>query len=455
MNRHLLRAGLSCCAVALPLLAQSDEKTSTPEPPNIVFILADDLGWGDLGCYGQSLVPTPSLDRLAAEGMRFTQFYAGSTVCAPSRCALMTGLHTGHCRIRGNRKMDLLPEDVTLAEQLKAAGYATAMIGKWGLGTPGGTGVPTRQGFDTFFGFLDQTRAHNYFPAWLWRGEEKEYLANEGEAGVASKRVQYSHDLFTEEALRVIQASRAPFFLYLAYTVPHANNELAQTTGNGMEVPDYGPYAAEDWDAPARGRAAMLHRLDQDVGRLVAAVDRLGMGRSTLIVFSSDNGPHREGGSDPDFFAASGGLRGIKRALYEGGIRVPMIARWPGTIAPKSTSDRPCALWDVMPTLLAAAGAKTPEGIDGQSFLPTLRGRRQAPARFLYWEFHERGFHQAVRSGRWKAVRHGRDAPLELYDLDADRAEDRDVAARHADVVEEIEAWLKTARIDSEAFPVK
>lgn len=448
MNLH--RFALSLWALAAPLVAQTEERK-----PNIVFILADDLGWGDLGCYGQSLVPTPNLDRLAREGMRFTQCYAGSTVCAPSRCALMTGLHTGHCRIRGNKSMDLAPADVTVAEVLKDAGYATALIGKWGLGTPGGTGVPTKQGFDTFFGYLGQDDAHNYYPPWLWRGTTKEYLANEAEGGIASKKVQYSHDLFTEEALQVLESAQRPFFLYLAYTVPHANNELGTATGNGMEVPDYGPYAIEEWDAPQKGRAAMLHRLDQDIGRLVAAVEHLRIEHSTLIMFSSDNGPHREGGSDPDFFAASGGLRGIKRSLHEGGIRVPLIARWPGTVKAGVISDRPCAFWDVLPTLAGVAKANVPADLDGQSFLPTLKGERQDPSPFLYWEFHERGFHQAVRTGQWKAVRkERRDAPLELYDLDDDRAEDRNVAARHPDVVGGIETWLKTARTESDAFPI-
>ncbi|MCS7017405.1 MAG: arylsulfatase, partial [Gemmatales bacterium] len=319
--------GLICPA---PTLAQAQTR-----PPNIVLILADDLGYGDLGCYGQKQIRTPHLDRLAAEGLRFTQFYAGSTVCAPSRCVLMTGLHTGHCYIRGNARYDLRPEDRTLAEILKSAGYATAHIGKWGLGHESSTGMPTRKGFDYFFGYLDQVHAHNYYPTFLIRNEAHVRLENvvprEGKygEGVASIRRHYSHDLFTDEALRWITQHRdKPFFLYLCYTVPHANNEalnpkyvplVESRPRHGMEVPDFGIYRDRSWPESEKAFAAMITRLDHDVGRLVARLRELGLDKNTLILFSSDNGPHAEGGHDPKFFQSSGGLRGMKRDLYEGG----------------------------------------------------------------------------------------------------------------------------------------
>ncbi|HEX30232.1 TPA: N-acetylgalactosamine-6-sulfatase, partial [Candidatus Poribacteria bacterium] len=288
--------------------------------PNIIFILADDLGYGDLGCYGQRLIETPNIDALAAEGIRFTQCYAGSTVCAPSRCALMTGFHTGHARVRGNKLIPLRPRDVTVAEILKGAGYTTAIIGKWGLGEPGTTGVPNLKGFDEWFGYLNQRRAHNYYPEYLWRNTEKYWI----KGNMNGKKGVYSHDLFTEEALKFIRRNRGnPFFLYLAYTIPHANNELGRKTGNGMEVPSDEPYSDRSWPQVEKNFAAMVTRMDRDVGRIVSLLKELGIDGETVIFFSSDNGPHREGGHDPKFFKSSGPLRGIKRDLYEGGIRVP------------------------------------------------------------------------------------------------------------------------------------
>jgi len=310
--------------------------------PNIIFILADDLGYGDLSCYGQRKFKTPNIDRLAAEGMRFTQYYAGSTVCAPSRSALMTGQHTGHTRIRGNARHPLLPEDVTVAEVLKSARYKTALIGKWGLGEAGTTGVPNRQGFDYFFGYLNQRHAHNYYPTFLWRNEERIKLRNvvpdednEG-AGNSTNRVDYTHDLMAEESLKFIEQNRrGPFFLYLAFTIPHANNEAGKM---GMEVPDLGEFGNNDWPDQEKAKAAMIARMDRDVGRLMALLKKLGIDDKTLVFFTSDNGPHREGGADPDFFDSNGPLRGIKRDMYEGGIRVPMIARWPKRI--KARAER-------------------------------------------------------------------------------------------------------------------
>jgi arylsulfatase A-like enzyme len=436
----------------------SDERVPRAKP-NIIFILADDLGYGDVGCYGQKRIKTPNLDRLAAEGMRFTQAYAGSTVCAPSRCCLMTGLHTGHARVRGNARVPLEPSDVTVAEVLKSAGYATALIGKWGLGEPGTTGVPTRQGFDYFFGYLNQHHAHNYWPTFLWRNEQrvqlKNVVPNEDRVGggVASRRVEYSHDLFTKEALAFIERSKdKPFFLYLAYTIPHANNEAG---ARGMEVPSDAPYRDEDWPQAQKNHAAMITRMDADIGRLVGKLKELVLDEDTLIIFSSDNGPHREGGARPEFFDANGPLKGIKRDLYEGGIRVPTMARWPGRIQPGSVSHHAWAFWDFLPTAAEVAGAQAPEGLDGLSFAPAMLAQTQKAHEFLYWEFHERGSRQAVRTGKWKAVRKDPARPLELYDLSADLGETNNVAKDHPDVVRKIEKYLATARTESKHWRLR
>lgn len=433
------------------------ESTNADRKPNIIFVLADDLGYGDLGCYGQERILTPNLDQLASKGLRFTNCYAGSTVCAPSRCTLMTGMHTGHCTVRGNKTVPLLTADVTVAELLKEAGYVTGIIGKWGIGEPGTTGIPNRQGFDYWFGYLNQRHAHNYYPEYLWRNEEKVGLANEEQGGVATKKVEYSHDLFTKEALSFIERHKdEPFFLYLPYTIPHANNEAGRKLGDGMEVPDYGPFASEDWPNPEKGRAAMIWKLDQDFGAIMSTLDRLEIADDTLVIFTSDNGPHSEGGSKSTYFNSSGPLRGMKRSLHDGGIRVPAIARWPGKIAPGTESDLPWTFWDVLPTLAELAGVSPPEKVDGVSILPTLRGEKQALDRFLYWEFHERGFHQAVRWGKWKAVRKNRpDAPLELYDLEKDLGETTNIAGQQPAVLHRITDYLKGARTDSKDFPIR
>ncbi len=459
-------------AMSLLLLAGACGPAKEPESaprPNIVLIVADDLGYGDLGSYGQKNIQTPVLDRMAREGMRFTNHYAGSTVCAPSRCALMTGFHTGHAVVRGNREVKpmgqhpLPDETVTIAEVLKQAGYRTGLIGKWGLGGPGSTGEPNRQGFDYFFGYLCQRHAHNYYPEFLFRNRDRVPLENvvaepkrpDG-AGVAVKRVQYSADLIAQEALDFVERNKDhPFFLAWTATLPHANNEAGD---KGMEVPDYGIYAGKDWPEPQKGHAAMITRLDRDVGRLLEKLDELGISERTLVMFTSDNGPHREGGNDPEFNNSNGPLRGIKRDLYEGGIRVPLIVRWPGKVAAGTVSDHVCAFWDYLPTFAELAGVAAPEGIDGISFAPTLLGEpeRQEKHEFLYWEFHEgKASKQAVRMGQWKAVRLAPGKPLELYDLSADIGEEHDVAAEHPDVVAKIEAYLKTARTESEYWPLR
>jgi len=444
----------------LAFLSSKAHGAEKPAAPNIIFILADDLGYGDLGCYGQKQIRTPNIDRLAAEGMRFTQCYAGSTVCAPSRCCLMTALHTGHGRVRGNALVPLQAEDKTVAEVLKGAGYTTALVGKWGLGEPGSSGIPTKKGFDAFFGYLNQVHAHNYYPDYLWRDQQKVPLeGNVVEKGVAVKRAKYSHDLFTEEALAFVDKNKSkPFFLYLAYTIPHANNEAGK---NGMEVPDDAPYTDKDWPPAQKNHAAMITRLDRDVGRLLKQLKDLGLDDKTLVLFSSDNGPHKEGGADPKFFASSGPLRGFKRDLTEGGIRVPFIARWSGHVQAGSTSDLVCAFWDFLPTAAELAGTSAPDKLDGLSIVPTLLGEKRAgrPQKthdFLYWEFHERGFDQAVRMGDWKYIcrPYAKDRPAELYNLKDDLGETRNVAGQHEDVVARMEAYLKEARTESKDWPV-
>ena len=432
--------------------------------PNIIYILADDLGYGDLGCYGQKTIKTPNIDQIAEEGMRFTDHYAGSTVCAPSRCCLMAGLHTGHALVRANGNVPLRPSDVTVAELLKDAGYSTGIIGKWGLGEANSTGIPNRQGFDYWFGYLNQRHAHNYYPAYLWRNEEKVSLKNEVNhviggrdrtpGGVATRRVEYSHDLFAEEALGFVEQNKdRPFFLYLPFTIPHANNEAGS---KGMEVPSFGPYTGKDWPDPQKGHAAMITRMDGDVGRLMAKLKELGLDENTLVMFSSDNGPHKEGGADPAFFNSSGPLQGYKRALYEGGIRVPMIARWPGRIKAGSQSNHPSAFWDFLPTCCELAGAKVPDGIDGISMVPTLldQSRRQKKHEVLYWEFHEQGKKQAVRMGRWKGIRLNvakkPDGPIELYNLRDDISEKNNLAGQHPEIAAKIAAYMKTSRTPSE-----
>ncbi len=451
--------------MAFFILSAVTSAADSPAPkPNIIFILADDLGYGDLGCYGQRKIQTPHLDRMAAEGLRCTQFYAGSTVCAPSRCVLMTGLNTGHCHIRGNARVPLRPQDVTVAKVLKDAGYATGLIGKWGLGESDTTGVPTRQGFDDFFGYLNQQHAHNYYPAFLWRNEERVTLQNEvpgpGEFGQGwtIKKVEYSHDLFAAESLKWVERRKgAPFFLHLTFTIPHANNEGMRATGNGQEVPDVGIYQDQDWSASSKAYAAMVTRMDADIGRLFQLLKELGLDDRTLVLFSSDNGPQQEGGNDPAFFGSSGPLRGIKRDLYEGGIRAPFLARWPGRIQPGRVSDQLAYFGDFLATAAELAGVEPPSGLDSISLLPTLLGlpERQKQHEYLYWEFHEGGFKQAVRWGDWKAVRLGTKSPLAIYDLKTDLGEQHDVSSQHPEVAEKIEALLQTVRTDSVDWPIR
>jgi arylsulfatase A-like enzyme len=423
--------------------------------PNIIFIMADDLGYGDLGCYRQKHIQTPNIDKLAAEGMRFTDCYTGSTVCAPSRSVLMTGQHTGHTRVRGNmgkvggvlvtdngssqKRVPLEAEDVTVAEILKQAGYATGITGKWGLAEPNTDGVPNRQGFDEWLGYLNQRRAHTYYPPYLWRNEEKMML----QANADGKRGQYSHDMFTEFALDFVRRHKArPFFLYLPYTIPHAK----------YEIPSTEPYTDKSWPADAKVHAAMITRMDKDIGKLMILLKDLAIVEKTLVFFCSDNGAAKRWDG---IFDSSGPLRGKKTELYEGGIRTPMIVRWPGKVPAGRTSKAPWYFADVMPTLAEVAGVTPPTNIDGINVLPLLLGKKQkTDDRFLYWEFPSGKFQQAVRWRNYKAIRSAPGKPLELYDLSQDIAEKNDIAEENPDVIARIEAYLKTARKDSPNWPI-
>ncbi|HEX2250708.1 MAG TPA: arylsulfatase [Gemmatimonadales bacterium] len=456
-------AALFLLTALYPAVPAAAQNPGQGPAPNILLIQADDLGYGDLGAYGQSRFHTPVLDRMAREGTRFTQYYAGSPVCAPSRAVLMTGLHTGHAWIRGNGDTPLRPEDTTVAEVLQKAGYRTAMIGKWGLGPPGSTGAPERQGFEHSFGFLDHTHAHRQYTDHLWRNGKR----------IATDPREYANDLFTQETAAFIEkADRRPFFVYLNYTVPHAElrapeEAMAAFRGKYPEEPftnaeadgraggpDDVSLGYRSQPTPRAAFAAMITRMDRDIGTLLKLLEKRGLDRKTIVLFSSDNGPHEAGGGDPVFFKSSGGLRGAKGSLYEGGIRVPMIARWPGTIPAGRVSDHVWAHWDIMPTLAELAGAAPPANIDGVSTSRALRGLPQATQPFLYWEFFGRGFQQAVRTGPWKALRLSPGGDLELYNLQIDPAEQRNVASAHPDVVKRVEDYLATARTESPLWPM-
>lgn len=460
MNHRLL--------ITLALLSPLAALAAPARPPNLIWIMADDLGYGDLGSYGQKVISTPHLDRMAQEGLRFTQFYAGATVCAPSRSVLMTGRHHGRTRVRGNAgtvnpaAQALREGDTTVAGALQAAGYATALIGKWGLGDVGAAagGLPRRHGFGYFFGFLNQTHAHNHFPDFLWRNEDRISLPNKVTpvgsvpgAGYATDAVLFADDLFTDEALKFVSNhQQRPFFLYWGMIIPHANNERTRELKNGAHVPDFGPYAAKDWSEQDKGQAAMISRMDGYVGRMLAHLRQLGLAENTLVIFTSDNGPHNESNHDLSRFQPSGPFNGTKRSLTDGGIRVPAIAWWPGTVKPGAISGHVAYFGDWFATATELAGVAAPTGLDSISFAPTLRGAaRQAAHEFLYWEFHERGFTQAaLYQSRWKGIRErSRSAPVALYDLQNDIAEKENVAARHPEIAARIDAYLKTARSES------
>lgn len=437
LMRWLLVAGLAFAVL----------DSAMARKPNVVLILADDLGYGDLGCYGQKRIRTPNIDRLAREGMRFTQFYAGSPVCAPSRAALFTGRHTGHNTIRGNGEVPLAAGDYTLSQLFRSVGYRVDGIGKWGLGLAGSSGEPKAKGFNQWVGFLDQTKAHNYYPDSIWRYD----AAQNWNAPVPNHGRRYIQDVFAEAMGRSLQInSDYQFFLYLPFTIPHANPALEK---EGMQVPHDAPYSAEDWPQPEKNKAAMITRLDATVGQLLARLEQLRLHRDTIVIFTSDNGPHDKGGVDPKYHQSAGNLRGIKRDLYEGGIRVPMIVWWPGQVAEGKVSDQVWAMWDLLPTLSEVAGARTPAGLDGISMLPTWLGQTQTNQHsHLYWEFHERGFQQAVRMGDWKGLRLKSGEPIELYQLKTDVAESSNVADRHPEVAARIEEIMRSDRTESEEW---
>ena len=440
--------------------------------PNIIFILADDLGIGDPGCYGQQKILTPHIDALAAEGIRYTQFYAGTAVCAPSRASMMTGLHTGHTPIRGNRgfkpegQFPLPDSSLTIASVLRDRGYLTADFGKWGLGYPGSTGEPLKKGFSVFYGYNCQSEAHNYYPDHLWQNDQKvELTANAGGDSI------YSADLIHSQAMQFLRQKKdSPFFLFLSYTLPHAaltvpHDEVYRYYVNKFrEAPQKEDPAKRYEHAPFEpyphaAYAAMVARLDRYLGELVKEVDSQGIGGNTLILFSSDNGPHREGGNDPEFFNSSGIYHGIKRDLYEGGIRVPFIARWKGTIKAGVTSDLAAAFWDLFPTFGELAGMRAFPGIDGISILPSMLGKGQQPVHdYLYWDFDENEGRQAVLWHQWKGVRLRvsklKDAPIELYDIKKDPAEKTNLAAAHPEIVERLRGIMQEAHRPNKDWPL-
>ena len=461
------------CWLLLPLLVSTACAAAPSWPtnqslPNIVVILADDLGWGDLSCYGQKKFATPNLDRLAVEGMRFTQAYAGAPGGAASRGALLTGLHTGHARIRGNHGPDghpvaLRPEDGTLTEVMKRAGYHVGVIGKWGLGGDGSSGLPERKGANQWLGLLDVRHATNQFPAVVARYDPtlamftnavsyyQPIFDNEG-----GRQARHAHDIFTFAAsnyFRVYQPAEwnkfRPLFLHLAVTLPNAGEGV----GTNSPAPYLGPlgrFATEKWPEPERRKAAAIAHLDASVGQLLRQLDERRMAEHTVIFLTSDNAAQKDGLCDPAFFASNGPFRGAKGDLTEGGLRVPLLVRWPGRIKPASTNHQPVALWDLFATVTELVGVTNAPPTDGLSLVPALLGKPTKAAReFLYWESHESGFAQAVRVGDWKGIRAKPGAPLELFNLVRDPGELRDVAADQPAVVKHLETLLKSARRES------
>lgn len=436
--------------------------TSEEKPkPNIVLIFTDDLGWGDIGVNGQKLIKTPNIDALAKEGMQFTQFYAGGTVCAPSRSALLTGKHTGHTSVRANdmaKTILLDPEEETMTKALKRAGYKTAMFGKWGIGHEPPKNDPELAGFDEFYGYLNMWHAHNLFPEFLYENGEKVALANKlrninGEnpwkdmpegTGVSEIRNEYSIDNFDKKATDYIKKNKdQPFFLMLSLNIPHANNEA---TGDdlGMEIPNSDEYADQDWPQNEKNFAAVVTRIDRTVEKVMKTLREQGLEENTLVIFTSDNGPHNEGGHDGNFFDSNGEFRGFKRDFYEGGIHMPMIAYWKGKIAPASKSDFIGANWDFMPTFCDLAVVTYEGDIDGVSFLPTLLGQNQEKKHdYLYWEFYEQGGKQAIRWDKWKGIKlntrtFDENGIIELYDLSTDVSEKNNVADQNPEIVNTI-----------------
>ena len=456
---------LSCHTIQTTTSAQRKKK------PNIVYILADDLGYAELGCYGQKKIKTPNIDKLAAEGMKFTQHYSGNPVCAPSRCALMTGLHTGHTQVRGNKQVGgtegwklgstiggqwpLKAGTMTVAGILKDAGYTTGAFGKWGLGLVGTTGDPNKQGFDHFYGYICQRQAHTFYPNHLWRDGKVEWI----EANKDGKEQVYSHDLIAQEALKFIKTNKdRPFFLYVPFTIPHValqvpEDSLAEYRGKWPDPPYNGDKGYCPHPNPRACYAAMVTRMDKDVGRIMSLLKDLALDDNTLVIFTSDNGPTFNGGSDSAFFESAKPLRGLKGSVYEGGIRVPYIARWPDRIKAASMSNHISAFWDFLPTCCELIGEDPPREIDGISNLPTLFGQQQEQRKheYLYWEL--RG-QQAIRMGKWKALRLKPGRKIQLYDLDSNIAESKDLSDEHPEIVAKMAEIFRTGRTESEMFPL-
>jgi arylsulfatase A len=473
-REFLKTVGCGAASVALSGCANAAHRTGFGDNrgrPNIVYIIADDLGYAEVGCYGQKKIKTPNIDKLAAQGMRFTQHYSGNPVCAPSRCVLMTGKHSGHSQVRANKQVGgkegwelgstiggqwpLEAGTVTVAKILREAGYTTGAFGKWGLGRVGTTGDPNKQGFDHFYGYICQRQAHTYYPNHLWRDGRVEWI----EANKGGKEGAYSHDLIADEALKFVKANKdMPFFLYVPFTIPHValqvpEDSLAEYKGKWPDPPYTGDKGYFPHPNPRACYAAMVTRMDRDVGRIMSLLKELKLEDNTIVMFTSDNGPTFNGGSDSKFFESARPLRGLKASVYEGGIRVPFIVRWPGKIRAGSTSEHICAFWDFLPTCCELIGADAPADIDGISILPTLLGRRgkQKKHEYLYWEL--RG-QQGVRMGRWKAVRLKPNQKIQLYDLDKDIGEQNDVAGANPDIVTKMAGIMKTGRTESVVFPM-
>jgi len=482
------RTGIKMFIVSLLIASfhvaySGNQKAQKSNLPNIVYILADDLGIGDLGCYGQKEIKTPNIDKLAAQGMLFTDHYSGTTVCAPSRSVLMTGQHSGHTPIRDNKGSigggeGQYPMDAnafTIAELLKQKGYATGAFGKWGLGFWGTSGDPNKQGFDEFFGFICQSVAHRFYPENLWHNNQKVFLPGND----WTNTVTYAADAIHNKAIEFIEKNaKTPFFLYYPTTIPHAeliapDDEIFKRhSGKYHEVPftkemakegaSYGPgikisaYCPQD--QPKATFAAMVERLDKHVGEVMAKLKELGLDKNTLIMFSSDNGVHKEGGMDPEYFDSNSIYRGCKRDLYEGGIRTPMVAMWPAQIKAGSTTNHISAFWDVLPTISEIVNAKTPENVDGISFLPILTAKKNQKAHdYMYWEFHAMNGKQAIRQGKWKAVKlnvlNKAQTVTELYNLEEDPSETTDLAAKYPEKVKELIALMDKEHTESQEFP--
>ncbi len=440
------------------------------ERPNIIYIMTDDLGYGDLGCFGQKIVETPNIDQMASEGMKFTNHYAGHTVCRPSRLVLWLGQHCGTTGLIGNRSRLLQPKENTVAELLKSKGYKTGGVGKWALGNVNvpsevnNIGHPNNNGFDYWFGYLNQGNAHNFYPPFLWENKTQVTMPGNvlmddpaARGRVSSERVSYSHDYMTDAAFRFVRRHKDnPFLLHIHWTIPHANNEGGRVVKDGMEIPDYGQYAEEDWPNPEKGFAAMVTHMDRDVGRLFSLLKELKLDEKTLVIFTSDNGPHQEGGHKHEYFNSNGPLKGYKRSMHEGGIRVPMIARWPGKVKPGTESDLPSAFWDFLPTACELSGAKAPENIDGISYLPTLLGKpdQQKRHEYLFWASQEGETSVGMRIDQWKLVKYRKKnsrkskTPINpddwrLYNLDDDLGEESDLATQNPEIVSKMKQILK------------